>query len=481
MADMSRNAEIRDIITRAIDAMGTPSASVGIIQNGEMVFECAGYKNIESKLAPDKDTMYAIGSTSKAFTATALAILADEGKIDFDKTVKSYIPEFEMYDPYVTQNLTVGDILCHRCGLPRHEFMWYLNLENYKLCDIIDRLKYLKPNKPFRTDMQYQNHMFMVAGYLIERVSGMPWAQFVHERILTPLGMRNTCCDKAGFMSYANSATPYFLNKKNEPIELEFKNIDEIGAAGSINSTVADMLKWLQMNLNGGKHEGIQIVSAANLAKCHQPQMQIQYPTTANFKEIDLQSYGYGWFIETYKGVKVLQHGGSIDGFLAAVSIIPSINTGIVILTNHDVCATPPAIKYSLYDILLNLDRTDWITKVKAEITRVDIAGNAVDGKASMAETSGAKATHEIKEYAGIYENPAYGVYDIKCDNCKLTMEKDGFKVNFKHENYNNFTMNISEERDLVVKYKFDYDANGKICSLIVAFEDEPIVFAKQK
>lgn len=472
--------EIKSLLERAAREMGTPSVSIGIIQDGKATFASTGVRDIKTKLAPDKDTVYAIGSASKAFTAAAIAMLADEGKIDFETPVRAYIPGFEMYDSYVTENLTVGDTLCHRCGLPRHEFMWYLNLAEYSLKDHVDRLKYLKPNKTFRTDMQYQNHMFMLAGYLIEKVSGQTWAQFVSERIFKPLGMADSSCDEAGYFSHENRATPYYISKQGETIELPFKNIDKIGPAGSINSTAADMMKWLQFNLDKGKISDTQLISEKNLTKCHTPQMIVNGERVSKFEEIKFQNYGYGWFVEAYKGVPTMQHGGSIDGFLAGATFIPSINTGIMILTNHDNAVTPTAVRYGLYDILLDLERSDWVGRIKAEQSRVNIAGQTLEDVPMTLELIDAAPTHEIGEYAGIYEHPAYGVYDIKCDNGVLKMSKGGFDVSFKHTVYDNFSMDICEARDLVVPCKFDYGAKGVINALKIDYEAESIIFVKK-
>ncbi len=462
-----------------------PAVQMGVIKDGEVVF-CGGvgYRDVENKIEADPETIFAIGSATKAFGATSIAILVDEGKLDWDTPVKHYIPEFEMYDSYVTNNLTVKDILCHRCGLPRHDLMWYLNAENFTMIDVVKRLKYLKPNAPFRYKMQYQNHMYVLAGYLIERVTGQKWHEFVRERILEPLGMVKTNFSVEDSKKVENKALPYKFDKKNSVFkQIPFKNIDVAGAAGAINSNIKEMLNWVQFNLNKGQWNGKTIVTKEKLEECHTPQIVVREMFPWRFEEIDFQTYGLGWFIESYRGHQVIHHGGTVDGFQSMVSFIPEINAGFVILTNGDGNLVPMILQYSLYDILFGHERIDWNSRFKKALEEAENKYKEMSEKIRSSSAKNTKPSLELKEYCGEYENKAYGRVRILAENDSLVFEAGELRAPLEHLCFDSFILKEEDKLSFfLIPLQFRIDLTGKVTGVGIKFEPnlgEMIEFCK--
>jgi len=322
-----------EFVEKAMKGWKVPGLAISIVKDGKVVFaEGFGFCDVKKGLKVTPQTLFAIGSSSKAFTATAMGILVDECKLDWDNPVREYLPSFKLKDLFAAERMTHRDLVCHRSGLPRHDAIWYGASANRK--ELFNRLAYLEPSKDFRTIFQYQNLMFMTAGYLVGQIAGKTWEKFVQERILNPLGMNDGNFSVEDSKKAPDFALPY-MEKKDKVIEIPFRNIDAVGPAGSINSNVMDMAKWVLLNLNKGKHGEKQIISEASLKQIHSPQMVMgeMFPGFEKYNELFYDNYGMGWMITFYKGHLLLHHGGGIDGFTALVSFMPRDNMGIVVLT----------------------------------------------------------------------------------------------------------------------------------------------------
>jgi CubicO group peptidase (beta-lactamase class C family) len=452
------------------------AVQVGVIRDGEVIFNGgSGFEELENKIESDTETIFGIGSATKAFVAGALAILVDEKKVDWDTSIRTYIPEFEMYDSYVSEHLTVRDILCHRSGLPRHDYMWYANMDTITEKDIMDRLKHLKPNNRFRYEMQYQNHMYFLAGQLVRRITGQSWDDFVKERIFKPLGMHDTNCSMTVSKDLERMANAYeFVDKEAKLIP--HKNIDIIGSAGSINSNVKDMMKWVELNINKGKWKDKQIISEENINECHSPQMIVKNMFPWKFDEVDFQNYGIGWFVESYKGHKVIHHGGSIDGFQTMVSFIPEINAGFSILTSGSGNIVPMILQNMLYDRLLGLYESDWNMKFNDEIDKTKSKAKDQIKQFFDAAEKGTTPTQNLDAYAGTYENEAYG-------EVAIVLEDDGsLREKATHLCYDSFALH-DEEKMFFMPLQFNIDMHGKITGVEIKMEptlNEMIKFSKK-
>jgi len=386
-----------------------PGLAVAIVKSGEVVLlEGYGVRDAASKAPVTPDTLFAIGSSTKAFTATALALLVDDGKLAWDTPIRATLPSFKLKDPMASERMTPRDLVTHRSGLPRHDLVWYAAPLSRK--DLFSRLEFLEPNADLRARWQYQNLMFMTAGYLAGEVAGTTWEDFVRARIFGPLGMVGSNFSVEESKKSPDFAKPY--KEKDEKIaEIPFRNIDAMGPAGSINSSVRDMSRWLLLQLGGGKVGEAQVLSGPALIELHKPQMVVG--ESGQDPEINGTSYAMGWFVESYRGQVRVHHGGNIDGFSAMVSFVPGQGVGVVALTNLDGTPLPQIVARQAIDRLLGLPPIDWSARL---LQRRDAGRKAEKaGKAKGAEERkpGTLPAHALDEYVGDYEHPAYGVVAV--------------------------------------------------------------------
>lgn len=470
-----------EFVQDSMEKWNIPGIAIGIVKDGEVVFEKGyGYRDFEKKLEVDSDTVIPIGSSSKAFTAAALAILVDEGKIEWDKPVRDYIPFFKMKDPDLTSKVTVRDILCHRTGLPRHDLMWFNSPATRK--QIVERVKHLDISADFRTTWQYSNQMYVTAGYIVEAVTGLTWEEFVKDRIFDKIDMNNTNFSVHETQEQENYAKPYVLKDKKVK-EIPFMNIDQVGPAGSINSTITDMVKWLKLQLNQGRYNDNELISQGNFAQMHTP--YIPAPLMPwRFKELQFSSYGFGWFIEMYRGHRMINHGGNTAGFTCLVSLIPEENLGVVIMANLHGTMMPYTVNYNILDRLLGLEEIDWNERIFDQVNKMEGAMKTHMDQMKKSNKKDTKPTHELEEYTGKFENPAYGVIAIeKCEE-GLKAIYNSMEMPIRHYHYNKFLITF-EFYEVHFIATFTIDNQGNIDSISIPFEQAPntneIVFKRVK
>jgi len=453
-----------------------PGVAIAVVKEGKVVMaDGFGFRNIQEKLPVTASTLFAIGSCTKAFTATAVGLLVDEGKVEWDKPVRDYLPAFKLQDPVASERLTVRDLLCHRSGLPRHDLMWYGS--SFSREELFSRLPYLEASKDLRYLWQYQNLMFMVAGILVERVSNQSWEEFVRQRIFEPLTMRGANFSVAESQQSPDYALPY--QEFNGQVEaIPFRAIEAIGPAGSINANVQDMAKWLIFNLNQGRYADKQVISEATLKEIHTPQMVV--PGPLRFPEILYSSYGLGWLITPYRGHLLLSHGGGIDGFSALVGLLPQDQIGLVILTNLNGTPLPQILSYSLIDRLLHLPEIPWNQRFKEEAKKAKEQAEKIRKDKFQGRKEGTTPSHPLEDYVGDYENPGYGVITVTKNGAQLQAKFHDFDLKLTHFHYDVF---LAENKrfGLEEKLSFQSDLNGHIASLSLQLEPavKEIVFTR--
>ena len=386
-----------------------PGLAVAVVKGGEVVLlEGYGVRDAASQAPVTPDTLFAIGSSTKAFTATSLALLVDEGKLAWDTPVRAFLPSFKLKDPMASERMTPRDLVTHRSGLPRHDLVWYAAPLSRK--DLFSRLEFLEPSADFRARWQYQNLMFMTAGYLAGEVAGTSWEDFVRARIFGPLGMKGSNFSVEDSKRSPDFAKPY-QEKDEKVVEIPFRNIDAMGPAGSINSSVRDMSRWLMLQLGGGKIGETQVLTGPGLLELHKPQMVVG--EAGQDPEISGTSYAMGWFVESYRGRVRVHHGGAIDGFISMVTFLPAEGIGVVALANLGGTALPGIVARQAIDRLLGLPPIDWSARL---LQRRD-AGRKADkaGKAKGAEErrAGTRPARALDEYEGEYVHPAYGAVRV--------------------------------------------------------------------
>lgn len=463
-------------ITERMGEWKVPGLAISIIQDGRLVYSKGfGFRSVDENLAVTPQTLFAIGSCTKAFTAVTMGILVDEGQLEWARPLKEYFPAFKLKDSFATERMTPRDLVCHRSGLPRHDLVWYNSSATRK--ELVERLQYLEPSEDFRTTFQYQNMMFMTAGYLVGQIAGTGWERFVRNRIFMPLGMTNSNFSVDDSQKAPDFAFPY-IEKDDKIIKIQFRNIDTVGPAGSINSNVSDMANWILLNLNKGKIGDQQVISESSLKEIHSPQMISS--KSYRYDESFYSMYGMGWGITSYRGHLRVSHGGGIDGFSAQVVLMPRDNIGMVILTNRGGSALPPIISNNVIDRLLGLDQVDWNSRVKKQVEDGEKEAEKAKKEKDKDRKLNTKPSHPQKDYAGDYEHPGYGVISLQIKSNQMIAEYNSFPFTASHYHYDVFELD-NEILDEALKVSFFTDLKGNIRSLSVQLEDavDPIVFTK--
>ncbi len=480
-ADSAQNAaDLRDIVSRAMTALDVAGAGVAVVHHDEAVL-CDGFgvRDLESGGAVDDETLFAIGSATKAFTTMSIAMLAEEGKLDWDIPVRSYMPDFALHDAVAGAEATPKDLACHRVGLPRHELSWYK--ADLSRAELVGHLRHLEPSRPFRTTFQYQNMMFTTLGYLVERLSGKTWEEFAAERILVPLGMERSNFSVHRSQMDANHARPY-ARRDGVNMEVPFADIDALGPAGAVNSCAKDMAGWLRLHLSDGEIDGARLVSAASLNLMHSPQMVI--PQAVRDERRHAPAYGLGWFTEVYMGKEVVHHGGNIDGFSAMVMLVPEEGLGVAVLCNQEVSALPAAVAYGVVDRMLGLPERDWPFYLQGEMEKL-LAVAHQGGDYSQEQVKGTTPSLALQAYAGTYEHPAYGVLRIVpgAQGLALAYHPWPEPLPLEHFHYDVFLVHAELETiPTSWRIPFRLGLDGRVESLEVQFEltTPPIVFRRR-
>lgn len=423
-----------------------PGMALAIVKDDKIVFAKGyGVQKLGQNAKVDKDTLFAIASNSKAFTTASLAILIDEGKIGgWDDKVSKYLLEFELYNPYVTSDLTIRDLVSHRVGLDTFsgDLLWYET--NYRSDEILKRVKYLKPVRGFRSGFGYQNLMLIAAGKIVEKVSGKSWSEFVTERFLKPLKMKRTTTSVRDIKN--NAAFPHNESGGKGLRVLHRGNVDGAAAAAGLNSSVADVANWLRMQLSNGKFEGKQIVSEKNMWEMHQPDVLL--PISKSSSEFvssrHFNTYGLGWNIWDYQGRKVISHGGGLDGMISKTAMMPEENLGLVVLTNSEQ-SVPTILQYKIFDVFVNTPKRDWSADYMKFAKDADAKAAETKKKLEASRVLNTKPSLPMNDYTGTFTGDLYGDASVSMENGKLVLRlkpAPNFVADLEHWHYDTFKIN---------------------------------------
>ncbi len=460
-----------EFITSGMQEWQVPGLAIGIISDGQVrLAKAYGKRDVERGLPVTPRTVMPIASASKSFTALLLGMLVEEKKLEWDRPVRDYLPEFRLADEYATKHMTPRDLLSHRSGLPQHDRVW--KGRSFTRLQLFERLRYLEPNTSFRERFQYQNLMVVTAGVLAERVTGKSWDTLMRERLFEPIGMTRSSTSVTEIVKADDYAQPY-MPMEGKAVRVPFLNIDAVGPAGGINASVEDMLKYLQVRLDLGKAAGRQLVSPATATLMETA--QVAAPTPPDTDEIDFGAYGLGLSIESYKGHKMVHHSGGIDGFIAEMSWMPRERMALVILTNRTGNPLPQMLSRQVYDQLLRLPPTDWKGRRRTVEAQAATRAEAARKKLEAERTAGAPPRPDLSAYAGAYEHPGYGRMDVRNNSGTLEILFDKFVVRLKPYHYDVFEVNTQGEIPGIVPIrglvKFQGNARGTIDRLLIPFE----------
>ncbi len=479
--DAAKFASMPAWLDETREMFDVPGCAVAIVKRGDVVATFgSGKRDVDGSLPVTADTLFAIGSSTKAFTTCVLAMLADEGKLEWDAPVRRWLPDFALADAPLGERITPRDLVTHRSGMPRHDLVWYG--AKFDRAEMVQRLRWLPLNHDLRTDFQYNNLMFLAAGHLAERVAGTTWEELVRQRVFEPLGMRRSNFEVEKSKADPDHATPY-RRSKGETKVIPFRDITSIGPAGSINSSVREMANWVSLHVQGGTFDSRRLLQAAAVDDLHAVRMPFDGGAQET-PEIVGVGYALGWFVDVYRGHRRVHHGGNIDGFSALVAMLPDTGYGFVVLTNLDANPLPELVVRQLADRALDLEPRDFRTAIRA---RQKAAEGAADKARDGALGERKKDTHPsraLNEFAGEYHHPGYGGCRVAHDGAGLTIDFHGIVCPLDHWHYDVFVCRETEDTPEIAgtKVQFSSDLDGDVASLHAILDPNvpPIVFERQ-
>ena len=418
---------IDNLVSRVMKTFEVPGLSVAVVKDGALLLAKGyGVKRLGETSPVDAKTLFGIASNSKFFTATALGILVDEGKVAWDAPVINYLPWFQMWDPYVTRELTVRDLLSHRCGLGlgAGDLLWWPP-SDYDRKEIAKRIRFIPPASSFRSTYAYNNLMFLVAGEIIEAVTGETWEDFIARRLFEPLGMKGSSARISDTEKKANVAATHAPVEGRIQLVKPFL-VDNINPAGGILSNAEDMARWVICHLNEGRIDGDRRLFSERVARelativtsrPVAPAPAELAPLKANFS-----GYGLGMGIRDYRGWKMLGHTGGLPGYVSQVTMLPDLKLGVVVLTNQESTEAFSAITYSVIDYYLQAPAFDWVAAFQKFKERRETEIRELEKKAEASRDTSSRPSLPLERYAGTYTDAWYGDIEIvkKGDNLRL-------------------------------------------------------------
>ena len=465
-AQQDRLEKIDSYIKQAMNEWKMPGFAVAIVKNDSVIFSKGyGVRNIEKNEPVDENTNFMIASCSKAFTTASIARLVDQGKLKWDDPVIKYLPYFHMFDPWVTKEMTIRDLVTHRSGLATFsgDILWLGS--TYDKDEVIHRSQYLKPTTSFRSRYGYQNIMFSVAGEVIKAVSDTNWHSYVKHNFFEPLGMERSNTSIKEMKEKGNNAWPHRTKDGNVVPHSDYYSIETVAPAGAINSNVIDMAQWIRLQLNKGKYGDIRIFSERQSNEMW-----------SNNMFLGNSNYGLGWFIAYNNGKRVLNHGGGMPGMISDVTIIPEEKFGMVILSNYET-GMVNAIRNYIMDIMLNVEPKDY-NKTSLESFKRRLENFEKENKRrEEVRVKNTRPSLPLEKYCGIYEDKMYGKAEVSIKDGKLFLQfipSPTFRGELKHYHFDQFYVDWEDEFLTRGWIKFDMNFNGEIKQFAIEVPNSP-------
>lgn len=477
-------------VEEALDAFHVPGTAVAVVHQGEVVLSRGyGVRSRESGAAVTDSTIFPIGSMTKSFTSLLVGDLVEEGRLSWDDPVQEWLPEFRLERDYPSQHATPVDLLSHRTGVPRHDLLWIAWEEADTVVtreDFVRDLRYLEPTAEIRTTFQYNNFGYATAGLLAGRVTGSTWEEQVRERILRPLGMRRTNVSVDSTLARRDHASGYRVARRDsgqvEVIAMDHYGIDAMAPAGAVNSSAAEMTRWLELHLNGGEADGERVVSTAAVERTHRRVIPVQDggdgPAAG---DVSRRSYALGWVAQDYRGHAMLQHGGGIDGFTSRMALLPEEDLGVVVLSNRVGSSFTRAVTLTAVDRMLNLEERDWVGRFRKQAEQ---ARKASGTGPSDTVRAAAPPSHPLADYAGAYRHPAYGAVRVSSAGDSLTARLGTLTFDLDHRHYETFdaTADYALVEGTGFPFQFETNRDGDVEALTVPMQPgaEALRFERQ-
>jgi CubicO group peptidase (beta-lactamase class C family) len=473
-------ADFDKFVDAQLKRWNTPGASITVVKDGKVILKRGyGLRNVDKNLPMTALTLQPIASVTKSFTVSSLATLVRDGKLSWDRPTREFMPDFRLYDDYLTANVTPRDMLSHRTGLPRHDWVWFNSTGTRE--DFYKRLRDMEPSAQLRTTFQYNNFMFMTAGYMGGRLAGSSWEALVQKNLFEPLGMRYTNFRIADLLRAQDFGTGYKWDKNEKPVALDYTPIDAMGPTGSINSNAEDMSRYLRMYLANGVFEGKRVVNAADIVEMTNPQTVIA--DARLWPEISSTQYGMGFFLTHYRGERLVHHGGNMPGASSLLSFLPQRGVGVFTTVNMSGSPLPTILTYAVYDRLLGMTPIDWSGRNWDRKEKTKASEDAAKKQNLSPRKANTKPAHSLDEYVGDYEHKAYGTMRIERSGSNdLAVKYNGFSSVLQHFHYEMFETPDEKLNEIGgQKFTFMTDTNGDVSSLRAPIEPavKPIEFTR--
>ena len=473
-------------LEKVLKKLEEPGFAIAIVENDQILYSKGfGYRDYENKIKVDSNTLFAIGSATKSFTSSLLGVLREDEKLDFEDSPIDHINELRFYNSQMNDVISIRDMMSHRTGLPRHDLSWYF-FPTFSKDSLVSRVKHHKPFTSVRNQWWYNNFMFMLQGVIAERITNKTWSENIKEMIFDPLGMTRSNTSIAELENSENAAFGYSQDFK----KMDYYKIAGMGPAGSINSSVNEMSKWLITWINKGEYKGKKILPPNYTEEA----ISSQSVVVANLPDEDnpglhLTNYGYGWFLSSYKGHYRVEHGGNIDGFSTSAAFYPSDKVGIIVLSNQNASNTPSIVRNIISDRMLDVKKTDWLKYHFDKLKEAELIQKELDKNEDSDKIKGTNPSRSMNEYEGEYTNLGYGTFDISMKNDSLFMKIPNKTFWLSHHHYDTFLPyelkngKVNLEDESVIFITFSADQLGEIKKLSTGLEpaiEEPIYFDRK-
>jgi CubicO group peptidase (beta-lactamase class C family) len=455
-------------IEGAMGEWSVPGLAIAIVKDDSLVYAKGyGVRSIVTNEPVDSSTVFGIMSMTKAFTATAMGMLVDAGTVGWDDPVIEHLPEFWVYDEWVTREATIRDLLSHRMGVERGDFLWFGT--GYTRDEVVHHVRRLEPVAGFRARYGYSNNMYITAGQLIAAASGMMWDEFIRQRIFEPLGMTSSYTSVWELADVANRAEPHEVLDGERQV-VPYRSLDNEAPGGSINSNVLDMARWARLQLAGGVFEGRRLISEEALAETHTPQTAIPIDDASRRLNpgIHFSAYAFGWQVQDYRGHKLVQHSGGIDGQRSRIALMPELNLGVIVLTNLGRRnALFNAVRNHVLDSYLGAPPTDWNAEFLAVVEEQEVEEAADRARTDSTRVRGTEPSLSLARYTGVYVDSAYGEGRVWLGDGKLVLEiGPEIRGTMEHWHYDTFRITWDYAYLGSMLATFRLDSGGNVAAL---------------
>jgi CubicO group peptidase (beta-lactamase class C family) len=458
-----------------------PGVSIVIVHEDRVLLaQGYGLRDVEAQLPMTADTVQPIASITKSFTAAALATLVRDGVTGWDTPVRELAPDFRLSDESVAARVTLRDMLSHRTGLSRNDRAWFGSPFTREV--LYQRLRYFSFDAGLRERFGYNNLMYMAAGHIGGRARGVRWEELVHRALFTPLGMAQASTDLAALRAAPDHATGYSLDDQLQRRREPYQALDAMAPTGAINAGARDMGRYLRMLLAGGSFDGRPVVAPGDLAVM--TSAQIVLPDARRHPELGPAHYGLGWFVSSYRGERMVEHGGDLPGVSTLLAFLPQAKIGVYVAANLSGSALPQVLTYAVFDRLLGLAPVDWSTRLKRDRDALRAAAIAGRAPAHTPRRPDTRPAHALADYAGEYEHGGYGLVSVEHNESgALRATYNGFNGVLEHFHFDVFQV-LPNPTDVLggLKFQFLTDVEGDVAGLRVALDlsAPPIEFVRR-